>query len=75
MLRCSVNGLPVHARLPHRISRAHNVSSIGPWTLRTCMDLRAGLMVRRIFNREWGGWGSNPRPADYEKSDLLHHAR
>jgi hypothetical protein len=23
MLRCSVNGLPVHARLPHRISRAY----------------------------------------------------
>jgi len=20
----------------------------------------------------WGGWGSNPRPADYEKYGLLH---
>jgi hypothetical protein len=25
--------------------------------------------------RRWGGWGSNPRPADYEKYGLLHHAR
>jgi predicted nucleic acid-binding protein len=23
----------------------------------------------------WGGWGSNPRPADYEKYGLVHHAR
>jgi len=22
-----------------------------------------------------GGWGSNPRPADYEKCGLVHHAR
>ena len=22
----------------------------------------------------WGGWGSNPRPADYEKYGLMHHA-
>jgi hypothetical protein len=51
MLRCSVNGLPVHARLPHRISRAYNVSSSGPRTLRTCVDPRAGLMVRRIYPR------------------------
>ena len=21
---------------------------------------------------EWGGWGSNPRPADYEKSGSAH---
>jgi hypothetical protein len=23
----------------------------------------------------WGGWGSNPRPADYEKYGFVHHAR
>jgi hypothetical protein len=23
---------------------------------------------------EWGGWGSNPRPADYEKYGPMHHA-
>jgi hypothetical protein len=23
----------------------------------------------------WGGWGSNPRPADYEKYGLVHRAR
>jgi hypothetical protein len=23
----------------------------------------------------WGGWGSNPRPADYEKYGLVHHVR
>ena len=25
--------------------------------------------------RQWGGWGSNPRPADYEKYGFVHHAR
>jgi hypothetical protein len=30
--------LPVHVRLPHRISRAYNVSSSGPRTLRTWVD-------------------------------------
>ena len=43
MLRCSVNGLPVHARLPHRISRAYSVSSSGPRTLRTCDGPEGGL--------------------------------
>ena len=51
MLRCSVNGLPVHARLPHRISRTYSVSSNGPRTLRTCVDPRTGLMVRRMYPR------------------------
>ena len=23
----------------------------------------------------WGGWGSNPRPADYEKPGLVHRTR
>ena len=23
----------------------------------------------------WGGWGSNPRPADYEKYGLVHRGR
>jgi len=23
----------------------------------------------------WGGWGSNPRPADYEKYGSVHHVR
>jgi hypothetical protein len=23
----------------------------------------------------WGGWGSNQRPADYEKYGFVHHAR
>ena len=50
-LRCSVKGLPVHVRLPHRISRAYSVSSSGPRTLRTCVDPIAGLMVRRIYPR------------------------
>jgi hypothetical protein len=25
--------------------------------------------------KRWGGWGSNPRPADYEKYGLVHYAR
>jgi hypothetical protein len=74
MLRCSVKGLPVHARLPHRISRAYSVSSSGPRTLRTCVDPRAGLIVRRIYPKSRvGRWGSNPRPADYEKYGPAHH--
>ena len=23
----------------------------------------------------WGEWGSNPRPADYEKYGFMHHTR
>ena len=23
----------------------------------------------------WGGWGSNPRPADYEKYGFVHRTR
>ena len=110
MLRCSVNGLPVHVRLPHRISRAYSVSSSGRRTLRTCVYPMSGLMVRRIYPRLlsgwtrptrllhvlveqlghgdgrvglppglgyrwWGGWGSNPRPADYEKYGPVHRVR
>ena len=26
-------------------------------------------------NRRWGGWGSNPRPADYENYGPVHRAR
>jgi hypothetical protein len=33
---------------------------------RRSQDLNGGF-------REWGGWGSNPRPADYEKSGPAHH--
>ena len=28
----------------------------------------------RWQNVRWGGWGSNPRPADYEKYDPMLHA-
>ena len=24
------------------------------------------------YNRRWGGWGSNPRPTDYEKYGSVH---
>jgi hypothetical protein len=41
----------VHARFPHRIRRAYKLSSSGPRTLRTCMDPRAGLIVRRMYPR------------------------
>jgi hypothetical protein len=26
-------------------------------------------------NRRWGGWGSNPRPADYENYGPVHRRR
>ena len=59
---------------PRRVSRAYNVSSGGArgrgcftgWTRPsrplTCTGQAAGPRWR-----PWGGWGSNPRPADYEK--------
>ena len=25
-----------------------------------------------MYNRRWGGWGSNPRPTDYEKYGSVH---
>jgi hypothetical protein len=31
-------------------------------------------MVRRIYHHRWGGWGSNPRPADYENYGPVHRA-
>jgi len=50
-------------------------------------DTRPGLQhfaISRLANRTflnfcpihtmWGGWGSNPRPADYEKCGYPHHA-
>ena len=27
------------------------------------------------YNRRWGGWGSNPRPTDYENYGSMHRAR
>jgi hypothetical protein len=34
-------------------------------------------VLRSVFAGQvrWGGWGSNPRPADYEKYGFVHHAR
>jgi hypothetical protein len=29
-------------------------------------------MVRRIYHHRWGGWGSNPRPADYDRYGPVH---
>jgi len=47
--RCSVNGLPLHARSPHFFSRAYTMSSTGPRTLRTCKWPSAGLIVCRMY--------------------------
>ena len=47
-LRCSMNGLPVQARSPQRLSSAYSLSSMGPRTFRTFIGPRAGLMVRRM---------------------------
>ena len=33
-----------------------------------------GIPNIRAGQATWGGWGSNPRPADYEKYGLMHHA-
>jgi hypothetical protein len=27
------------------------------------------------YNRRWGGWDSNPRPADYENGGHVHRVR
>jgi hypothetical protein len=31
--------------------------------------------VDKVARGRWGGWGSNPRPADYEKYGFVHCAR
>jgi hypothetical protein len=52
-----------------------------PCRMRTSPDSARALNMCRMvpgfspWSRGWGGWGSNPRPADYEKYGLLHHAR
>ena len=38
-------------------------------------EIRPDLVMRRVGHAMWGGWGSNPRPADYEKYGFVHHAR
>jgi hypothetical protein len=55
---------------------------------RAARDLRfrvtAKMITRQMFGRadavmsrncRWGGWGSNPRPADYEKHGPMRHIR
>jgi len=42
--------------------------------------MQSSLASRTVSNviqvtLQWGGWGSNPRPADYENYGFLHHAR
>ena len=32
-------------------------------------------LTARNGREQWGGWGSNPRPADYEKYGLVHRGR
>jgi len=36
---------------------------------------RSTAFRRKPLNRRWGGWGSNPRPTDYEKHCSVHRAR
>ena len=47
-------------------------ASVGCCTPTRCAV--AAARNRRIFpgNEEWGGWGSNPRPADYENYGPVH---
>jgi hypothetical protein len=60
MLWCSVKGLPVHARLPHRISRAYNVSCSGPWTLTPDHGHRSTARPRSLVKRPVGRVGLEP---------------
>src|SRR5690349_811279 len=36
------------------------------------LHIAAGQGAFTWNEREWGGWGSNPRPADYEKYGPMH---
>jgi hypothetical protein len=40
----------------------------------TCGSTRRNACHERLQNRRWGGRGSNPRPADYEKHAQPQHA-
>ena len=38
------------------------------------LDWVHGSEIQKVSS-QWDGWGSNPRPADYEKYGLLHWMR
>jgi hypothetical protein len=47
-------------------------ASVGSRTLEGASVMQSSLASRNVSNPipvtpQWGGWGSNPRPADYEK--------
>jgi hypothetical protein len=57
---------------PAAISRS-TPNSDGPPIPMATSPARRNL--RTLFgNIMWGGWGSNPRPADYEKYGFMHRA-
>ena len=45
--------------------------------LRPARPILVSRDVSNIYSgdKRWGGWGSNPRPADYEKPGLVHRTR
>ena len=58
------------AKRPARGHRGHHarIDAVGRLPSRAKSNVSAGEVM-------WGGWGSNPRPADYEKYGPMHHAR
>jgi hypothetical protein len=54
--------------------------SLAPDVIEGASAMQSPLASRNFSNLfqvtlRWGGWGSNPRPADYEKYGFVHCAR
>jgi len=43
--------------------------------MRTACPCQPNFFKPLFSHIMWGGWGSNPRPADYEKYGPMRHAR
>ena len=56
--------------LNSRAARAPSPPSPQPESSRPLIASAAGLPGQNYFLRWWGGWGSNPRPTDYESAAL-----
>jgi len=61
------------AALCETLGRGHRghharIDAVGRLTIRAKSNVSAGEVM-------WGGWGSNPRPADYEKYGFVHRTR
>ena len=75
--RGRTHGEAASAHAGHRLvgSLAVRLVKTARWPVMVCPDGCRRLGPSLLVSRRWGGWGSNPRPADYEKYGLMHRAR